>query len=207
MNKACKFVMALGVGLLLTPWVMAQPPADQPESAAVTASSIPADQQATKEQIAKLFEVMRLREHLASYTRMLPALMQQQMQAQFKQMQNDHPEMKSMTDEQQQAFGKVMDKYMEKMMNLYTSDEMLADMSSIYQKYLTQSDVDGIIAFYSSPAGKHMLDMQPIMMKESMTTVMQRMQDRIKPLIDEMSKEMEGVAKPPAPPADKSQAK
>jgi hypothetical protein len=203
MNKTCRLLAAVGIGLALAPWAVAQAPADQPEATPVVTPVIPQDQQATKEQIAKLFEVMRLREQFASVTKMMPALMQQQMQEQFKQMRKNHPEMESMNEERQQAFGKVMGRYMERVMSVYTSEDMIADMSGIYQKYLTRSDVDGIIAFYNSPVGKHMLDMQPMMMKESMTLVMQRMQDRIKPLIDDMNKEIEDVVKSPAPPAEK----
>jgi hypothetical protein len=207
MNKTCKFAAVLGIGLALAPWAVAQAPASQPEATPAVAPAIPEDQQATREQLAKLFEVVRLREQLASVTKMMPALMQRQMQEQFKQMQKDHPEMKSMTEEQQQATAKVMGKYMEKVMNIYTSDEMIADMSSIYQKYLTRSDVDGIIAFYTSPAGQHMLDAQPMIMKESMTMAMQRVQDRIKPLIDGMTREMEDAVKSPARPAKKPAGK
>jgi hypothetical protein len=114
-----------------------------------------------------------------------------------------------MTEEQQQAFGNVMNKYMQRVMNLYTSDEMIADMSALYQKHLTRSDVDGIIAFYSSPAGQHMLDMVPVIMQEFMPVVMNRMQERIKPVIDEMTREMGDAIKssstpikvaPPQPP-------
>jgi len=193
--------------LALAPWALAQAPASQPEATPAVAPVIPQDQQATKEQLAKLFEVMRLREQLASVTKMMPALMQNQMQEQFRQMQKDHPEMKSVSEEQQQAFAKVMGKYMEKVMSIYTSDEMIADMTTIYQKYLTRSDVDGIIAFYGSPAGQHMLAMQPMIVKESMNISMKRVQERIKPLIDEMTKEMEGVVKSQTPPAKEPNAK
>jgi hypothetical protein len=207
MNKTCQFAAVLGIGLALAPWALAQAPASQPEATPAVAPVIPQDQQATKEQLAKLFEVMRLREQLASVTKMMPALMQNQMQEQFRQMQKDHPEMKSVSEEQQQAFAKVMGKYMEKVMSIYTSDEMIADMTTIYQKYLTRSDVDGIIAFYGSPAGQHMLAMQPMIVKESMNISMKRVQERIKPLIDEMTKEMEGVVKSQTPPAKEPNAK
>jgi hypothetical protein len=199
------------VGLALASSATAQSPADQPASSTTQAASavIPPDQQPTKEQLAKLFEVMRVREQLASVTKMMPAMMQQQMQAQFQQRQKDHPEMASMTEEQQQVFGKVMNKYMQRVMNLYTTDEMIADMSDLYQKHLIRSDVDALIAFYSSPAGQHMLDIVPIIMKEFMPMVMSRVQERIKPALDEMTKEMEDATKssstpvkvaPPSPP-------
>jgi hypothetical protein len=46
-----------------------------------------------------------------------------------------------------------------------------------------------------------------MIMKESMTIAMQRVQDRIKPLIDGMTKEMEDVVKSQAPPAKKPAGK
>jgi hypothetical protein len=201
MNKTCKFAAVLGIGLTLAPWAVAQAPASQPENKPAVAPVIPQDQQATKEQLAKLFEVMRLREQMASMTKTIPALMQRQMQAEIRQLQKDHPEMKSMTDEQQQAFRKIMGKFMEKAMNVNNYDETIADMSAIYQKYLTRSDVDGMIAFYSSPAGQHMVDMQPMIMKDAMNNSMERAQARIKPLVDEMTKDMEDAAKSLTPPA------
>lgn len=207
MNRTCKFATVVGMGLALASYsAFAQAPSAPQAGAAapeaVAAPVIPPDQQPTKEQLAKLFEVMRLKEQLASMTKMMPALMQQQMQEQAKQMRKDHPEMASMTEEQQQASAKVMSKYMGRVMNLYTSDEMIADMASIYQKHLTQPDVDGMIAFYSSPAGQHLLDIVPVIMKEFMPVVMQRINERIKPLTDEMTKEMAEIIKS-TPPADK----
>jgi len=199
----------LGVGLMVAPCAVfaqaqAEPPA-APAAPAASAATVPLDQQPTKEQLAKMFELMRVKEQLASVTKMMPALMQQQMQAQFKQMQKDNPELTAATDEQQQAMAKVMSRFMERVMNLYTSDEMIADMSGLYQKHLSASDVDGIIEFYGSPAGKHMLDMVPVIMSEFMPTVMQRVQERMKPAMDEMKAEMEAVVKSsaPAPPAEK----
>jgi hypothetical protein len=189
----------------------AQAPAAQPSTApaAVMAepSGLPADQQPTKEQLIKLFELMHVRDQLASVTKMIPALVQQQMKTQMQQMQKDHPEMAMMSEEKQQAAGMVMDKFMARVFDIYTPDEMISDMAGIYQKHLSRSDVDGMIAFYSSPAGQHMVAMTPVIMQEYMPLVMQRMQERMKPLTDEMSKEMEQIAKPAAPSADKPATK
>jgi hypothetical protein len=212
MKSALKLATVLGLGLAMAPWAIAQAPAAQPAAPAATAATIPVDQQPTKEQLAKLFDLMRVHEQLASVTKMMPALMQQQFAAQAKQMQKDHPEIPTQTEEQQKASAKVMNKFMERAMNLYGSDEMIADMSSLYQKHLSRSDVDGIIAFYSSPSGQHMLDMMPVIMTEFMPTVMRRVQERIAPLTTEMIKEMAEangvpaatapkVLPPPPPPA------
>jgi hypothetical protein len=191
------------MGLALVSCAIAQPPASQPASAPAAAATIPADQQPTQEQLTKLFELMRIKQQISSMTKMMPAMMRQQMQAQVKEMQKNHPELAAMTEVQQQASMKVESKFMEKVVDLYTSDEMMADMEGIYQKHLSRSDVDGIIAFYSSPAGQHMLDMVPVIMQEYMPLMMQRTQERIKPLIGEMAKEMEQIAKPATPSADK----
>jgi hypothetical protein len=38
----------------------------------------------------------------------------------------------------------------------------------IYGKYLSEEDLDGILAFYETPAGKNLLQAQPKILKESM---------------------------------------
>ncbi len=207
MKKANCITAVVGMGLALVSCAFAQTPASQPASAPAAAVTIPADQQPTKEQLIKLFELMHVRDQLASVTKMLPALVQQQMKAQMQQMQNDHPEMAAMSEEKQQAAGMVMDKFMARVYDIYTPDEMISDMASIYQKHLSRSDVDGMIAFYNTPAGQHMVAMTPVIMQEYMPMVMQRMQERVKPFTDEMSKQMEQIAKPAAPAADKPATK
>jgi hypothetical protein len=208
MKKTICFAAALGM-MMLPCAAFTQAPAAPPSTAPAAAAStaIPADQQPTKEQLTKLFELMRIKQQISSMTKMMPAMMRQQMQAHVKEMQKNHPELAAMTEEQQQASMNVESKFMEKVVDLYTSDEMIADMEGIYQKHLTRSDVDGIIAFYSSPAGQHMVDMAPVIMQEYVPLMMQRTQERIKPLMDEMSKEMEQIAKPAAPSTDKPATK
>lgn len=167
---------------------------EQPKPAAV----VPADRQPTDAQLAKLFEVMRIKEQLATTTKMMPLMMQQQMKQQLADMEKENPTQQPMTDEQRQAAAEIMNKFMTKVMGLYTSDEMLADMSTIYKRHLTGDDVDAVTAFYSTPAGQHMLDMSSAVMTEFMPAVMQKMQTRVQPLVLEMSKEMADAVKAPA---------
>ena len=47
-------------------------------------------------------------------------------------------------------------------------DEMIDAMVPIYQKHLTKEDLDGILAFYSSPLGQKLQHEQPAMMQEGM---------------------------------------
>ena len=189
--------------------LLAQTPQSQPSSedhspavqSQQESAAVPVDQQPTKQQLAKLFEVMRLKEQMASMTKMMPAMMQSQM----KQMEKDYPGMPPMSDEKRQATTKIMEHFMERAANLYTTDEMISDMSDLYQKHLSRSDVDGIIAFYSAPAGQHLLDLSPIVAKELMPTIMQKSQERLKPLMEEMNNAMKAVTDSPA--QDKPAAK
>jgi hypothetical protein len=205
MKKANCIAAVLGMGLALAPWTaLAQAPAVQPAAGAaapatVAAPAIPQDQQPTKEQLARLFEVMRLRQQLQGFMKMMPAMVQQQVQAQTRQMTAKMCDGCKPTPEQQAAIDKLMKKYMEKAFNLYPIDEMIDDMTGLYQHHLSRSDVDAFIVFYNSPAGQHLLDQQPAIMQEYMPIAMQRIQERSKALTDEMAKDMEELSKSMAP--------
>jgi hypothetical protein len=47
-------------------------------------------------------------------------------------------------------------------------DEMMGAMVPIYQKHLSKSDLNAVMAFYSSPVGQRLLNEQPAMMAEAM---------------------------------------
>ncbi len=47
-------------------------------------------------------------------------------------------------------------------------DEMMELVIPVYEKYLTTEDLESIIKFYKSPAGKKLLEAQPKIMKDSM---------------------------------------
>jgi hypothetical protein len=190
MKKTFCFVAIIGLALI--PGAMfGQTQADQPATAAEpAATTTPLDQQPTKEQLAKLFEVMRLRQQMQSVMKMMPAMIQQQVQAQAKEMAPKLPGGGQLTPEQQAAYGKLMRNFMEKALNLYPADEMIADMASIYQRHMTREDVDAYIAFYGTPAGQHLLELQPVIMKEYMPLVMGRMQERVKGLVEDQKKDM-----------------
>jgi hypothetical protein len=96
-------------------------------------------------------------------------------------------------------------------MDLYPAEEMLTDMTAIYQKHLSKDDVEGLITFYSSPAGQHLLDAQPAIAQEYMPLVMGKVGQRSQAMTKEMMKELAEVvpaSKPAQPkPAAKPAAK
>jgi hypothetical protein len=198
----CAAVMA--IGLALAPWAAAQVAAEPP--APTPAATFSPDQQPTREQLARLFEVMRLRQQLQGYLKMLPGMIQEQMRTQFKDMAAKVPGGEALKPEQQEALEKILNRYMEKAINIFTIDEMIDDMSGLYQRHLSRADVDAFIAFYSSPAGQHLLDQQPVIMQEYMPIVMKRAQERTKSLTEELTAELDACMKGQAPAADKPSA-
>jgi hypothetical protein len=172
----------------------ASPAFTEQPAAQTQAVVVPADQQPTDSQLNRLFEVMRINEQMAATTKMMPQILGQQFQQQLEQMEKDHPELNRLTPEQKQASAQVMNKFMTQAMTLYTSDEMIADMKAIYRRHLTGADVENLITFYNSPSGQHMLDMVPAIMQEFMPAAIEKMQEKMRPLLVEMAKEMAAIS-------------
>jgi hypothetical protein len=204
MNNQCKFSVVIGIGLALSPWtIFAQSPAAAPAPETATAAAIPPDQQPTKEQLIKLFEVMRVREQMQSMMKILPAMMQQQMQAQMKSLAPNLPGGDARTPEQQAVTAKMMSTYMDKILSAYSINDMMDDMAAVYQRHLSRTDVDAFIVFYQSPAGQHLLEQQPIIMQEAMPLMMSRMQKAVNEIAAEIVKEKLESLKPETPAKDK----
>lgn len=98
---------------------------------------------------------------------------------------------------------KKVDAVADEMFTGFPVDEMIDAMVPIYQKHLTKSDLDAVIAFYSSPAGQKFIKESPAMMSEGMQVggeiARSRMSDlntRLQKKIDDLAKEMQ-----PAEPA------
>jgi hypothetical protein len=165
-------------------------PAKQTAATTATQTTVTPDQQPTAAQLAKLFDVMRIREQMQSMRQIVPGMVAQQIQSAIKQTEASLPAGTKLTPEQREAMQKVMGKYVGKAMDLYPADEMLADMTTIYQQHLNKDDVDELITFYSSPAGQHLLDAQPVIAKEYMPMVMSKVTQRSQAMTKEMMKEM-----------------
>jgi hypothetical protein len=197
MTNRSKLVGVLTLALTAVPFAFAQAPAAEPADAqAKTAAVVPADQQPTANQLDRLFEVMRIKEQLASTTKMMPQLIQQQMAQEMDGLQKDHPELANLTPEQKQKAAKVVGKFMGQAVNLFSGDEVIADMKTIYQRHLTGNDVENLITFYGSSSGQRLLDMVPVVMQEFLPNFMQKMQTKMRPLIAEMTKELAEIAMP-----------
>jgi uncharacterized protein len=206
--KDVEFMKAIGSIVILFALVpaqigFAQAPATQPSQpgpkAVATQASVPPEQQATREQLTKLFEVMRLRQQFDDMMRALPSVVQQQVRTQMGQLTAKIPGGQRLTPEQQKALDKLMNKYMERTRTLYPADEMIADAIAVYQRHMTREDADAYIAFFSSPAGQHLLDAQPAIMKEYMPIAMDRAERRTHALTVEMAADLAEFSKSAEP--------
>ena len=209
MRKA--HALAMLVAMSFTPWSLAQAPADQSapaanstpaaEASAATPAAIPADQQATREQMKKFFDVLRMRQQFDRVMSMMSASMEQAVRQGMEQALAQLPAAQQLTGDQQTQLDGIMQKYMKKAMNVYPADEMIEDATAVYQRHMTRSDVDTYIAFYSSPAGQRFLDVQPVITREYMPIVVKKAQDRSKQLDAEMTQEIVNFVKAKKPQA------
>jgi hypothetical protein len=191
------FALVVGIALGVLPAFAQSTPNDQstPDQSAAVASTIPPDQLATKEQIEKIFEVMRLRKQMEGMMSMMPEVITQTFRDQVKNINDQLPPGKQLTAQDQAGLEKVMKKYVDEAESIYPVDEMIADAVPVYLRHISKADADAVIVFYSSPAGQRLLDEQPAIMKEYMGVVMSHMQTRSKRLTDEMQAEIEQAVK------------
>jgi hypothetical protein len=180
---------------------------DEAASQQSPSSKTPPEERASKEQVAKLLEIMRLRQQLASTMQALPEMIQGQVAAQTRQLASSLPGGRQLTPDEQKRLDAVEQKYMKMAMDVYPVDAMIDDVTEIYQRHMSRSDVDAFIAFYSSPPGQHLLDEQPAIMREYMPLAMKRVNERSKQLTDEMIKDMKSVTQSSEPASAKPPAK
>jgi hypothetical protein len=202
--------------LSLTPFALAQAPAAPSaapaQASAAEAPAIPVDQQATREQVEKLFQVLRMHQQFKQIMSMMSESTERAMGQGIREAIAQVPDAQQLTPEQQEQLRGIMEKYMNKATTLYTADELIADATPVYQHHMTRSDIDAYIAFYSSAPGQRFLDAQPVIMKEYMPIVMAKAQERSKTLDTEMMQDIVNFVKTqkpqPAPaPAKQNPAK
>jgi hypothetical protein len=102
---------------------------------------------------------------------------------------------------------KILEDYKQKLSNLLTGDEFTDELVVTYAKYLTDEDVQGIIQFYGTPAGQHLLEVTPKMATEFMGIGQRLAARHIPDIIRQLCKEypeLQGDAKfCPSDPSEK----
>ena len=194
--KSVKSAMVLVLGLAASGYAAAQ---TQAIEHVPLVQALPEDQQATKEQIAKLFEVMRIRQQMAIMQKMMPQMIAQQIREQEQAALAKITNGNKLTPEQQKKMEEHEKQFVERAFALASADVMIADMTSVYQRHISRDDADALIAFYSTPPAQRLLDVQPVISQELLPLVMSHMRERTQTLTDEMTKDMQDLLKTETP--------
>jgi hypothetical protein len=147
------------------------------------------DAPATPEQIHKMFDLLSSQ---AEMDQMMDSMLQpmiQTMRQTFKQ------EMPNATPEELSKMESAMHTAIKEVRQAYPREEMLQDLTPIYQKHFTKSDLDGVIAFYSSPSGQKFRKEMPAMVGEFMQVMMPKAVQRMQPVMKKMEEDTREMAK------------
>src|SRR5215469_14079814 len=171
---ALLFVICLaGMGLL------AQQPSGQTTSSQPVNQALPADAP-SREQVLQFFDLIQVKK----LTETTMQAVRQQVEAMGKQI--FHDEMPNPTPEQQKFMDDLMSSTITEITGSFPIDEMLDTMVPVYQRHLSKSDLEAVIAFYSSPVGQKLLREQPQMVQESMQAMAPIQQRMIRDMLDKV---------------------
>ena len=159
--------------LLVSPALFAQQPSDQP----------------TREEMTKMFDVLRVRQQTEGVMKTMLAQMKQQIESDIEKRYPNLPQ-----ESKQKIEAMVNDS-----VNIYPVSEMLDDLTPVYQKHLTKADVEAVIAFYSSAAGQRFLDQMPAMTQEAMQVMLAKLQTRSAEYAHKVEAEVEQLEQPQKP--------
>ncbi len=149
----------------------------------------------SKEDVLKLFQILQVEQQ----TREVMANTQAQVKTMTREM-----IMKKAPNASPDQLAQI-EGMMDTMFKEYPVSGILDDMVPVYQKHLSKSDLEGMIAFYSSPLGRKILREMPDMTKEAMQVsyahiqkdmeqIMQKVDDRVQSIVDEQQKKKSAPA-------------
>ncbi|MGD0201040.1 MAG: DUF2059 domain-containing protein [Bryobacteraceae bacterium] len=134
-----------------------------------------ADEASKKAKIEELFQ-------LTNVDRMVGQIL-----GQVRSMQTAQIERTTMTAEGRARAREIQDRIQAVIARMLSWDKLKPEYVKLYAETFTEEEIDGMLAFYKSPAGRAMLEKMPVLMQKSMGLVQQMMKE-IQP---EMTKIME----------------
>ncbi len=153
--------------------------------------ALPSDA-ATRDQVLKLLEVQQVRRNITIMLEGMKSQMNSSAEQAFRQ------KVPNPTSQQLQRLHGFTDDIFSEI----SVDDLIDSIIPVYQRHLTRTDVDGIVAFYSSAIGQKILREQPAMMRESMQAagaVQQQKMGALTKKLDERIKQMADEENNPAP--------
>ncbi len=149
------------------------------------APSFAQDQPASAESIREILAITKSKQLLDSVYGQLDGLMQKSVQ--------DSLSGKELSPEQEKIMAEMRAKAIDVFREEFNWEYLEPAFVDIYQKSLTQGEVDGMIAFYKSKSGQAVIDKMPQIMQLTMQLTMERMQSmlpRVKAITNEMAEKL-----------------
>ena len=166
--------------------------------ATVCGAQNPADQPPTKDEIAKYFEVMHVRESMKSVLESVSKETKQLIHEQLKrEAPNAAPEFNAQVDGML-----VLDAATRKQL----VEEMLANIVPVYQKHFAKGDLAALLAFYDTPTGQRLLKEIPAVTQESMQATQVLMQRKTNAMMQQVHEQIVKTQKEAKPKTDQPAA-
>ena len=144
----------------------------------------------SEESVRHLLDVMQAQKILQTLSA--------QMDGMFDGMVKKQLEGQDITPEQRQAIEARRKAASDMVKELLSWDSMESLYLKVYEDTFTQQEIDGMAAFYASPAGQAVIAKMPLAAKNTLSEMQQRMQQMI-PKLQQMAKEAAEAAKAQAP--------
>ena len=173
-----KIAIALVAAFLLAAPVcaVAQPAASPAPGAA---SSEPAPTDDSIRQLLQLTDVRSLLDGMRQQTKTLSSSMLKKML-----------EGQTFSPQDHQAIDAALAKIDQLEFELLSWDRLEPLYLKVYQQTFTQSEIDGMIAFYASPAGQAVVHKMPLVVQNTMGAMQQQMMSELMPKIQQVMQEL-----------------
>jgi uncharacterized protein len=135
----------------------------------------------SKQEILKLFELLRVRQQTEQVIQMSMQDAKEGARETFK----------SRVPQATQEQLAHVDSLVEEMFHHVSVDNMILDMIPVYQKHLTRKDIGAVVAFYSTPIGQKLIRELPGMTQEAMQVASRRMQDALEEPAQEVDEKIQ----------------
>jgi hypothetical protein len=167
-----KILILAVLGMALSLPTLAQKTSGAPRKSAAR-SAVAQNEKPSTEQVLQLLDLLRVKESIQISVDAMKEEMKGTAEQSFRE------KIPNPTAEQLQSVHAVVDDVFKTLV----LDDLITDVVPIYQRHLTRSDVQAMITFYSSPAGKKIMREQPAIIKESMQATAAGQQKKMEVLL------------------------
>lgn len=141
----------------------------------------------TRQQVLALFEAIQLRRTMEASQ---AAAMQQ---AAVTAQQLFKAEAGAQNPEAVRHLDALLQGVMEDVRTVLPTDKMLEAVVPVYQRHFTSEDINAIIAFQTSPIGKKVVGLQPVMMQETVQALTPLQQQALPELMKRLNERLQKI--------------